>query len=272
MIRRNALANYLDRLQQEGRIVFTAGEAERALRIGHRSFLDSAERLQRVGKLLCPRQGFYVVVPAQYHTMGTPPLTWYIDALMQSENQPYYVGLLKAAEILGATHHAVMQFQVICGKRLPELRLGRTLVAFYFRRTLPVETFGIEDRKSDTGSYKISTGAMTALDLFRYPHASGGLDNVTTVLADLAENINLAELLQLSNYVEQTTVQRLGYLLDWLGESRLSEPLHSSLLEHRSLRWTELVPSSINKTSSVCSVHRNAKWRIKSHRHPDPDL
>ena len=42
---RQALHSYVDRLLSEGRSVFTAGDAEEALRVGHQSFLDASERL-----------------------------------------------------------------------------------------------------------------------------------------------------------------------------------------------------------------------------------
>ena len=46
------------------------------------------------------------VVPPQYASWGAPPPGWYIDDLMRHEGRPYYVGLLKAAELHGATHQA----------------------------------------------------------------------------------------------------------------------------------------------------------------------
>ena len=55
---------------------------------------------------------------------------------MRHETHPYYVGLLKAAELHGATHHAVMEFQAISSKRLPKLRAGRNLIVFYFRKDM----------------------------------------------------------------------------------------------------------------------------------------
>ena len=70
---RQSLSKYVDRLLSEGRSVFTATEAENELGVGHRSFLDAAERLQRSRKLLTPRQGFYVVVPAAVRRLGRPP-------------------------------------------------------------------------------------------------------------------------------------------------------------------------------------------------------
>ena len=187
---RSALSRYVSSLLSSGRTVFTAEEAEQTLGVGHGAFLDAAERLQRRKALVNPRQGFYVVVPPQYASWGAPPPAWYIDALMRHESQAYYVGLLKAAELHGATHQAVMEFQVISAKRFPKIRVGRNLIVFYFRKELEAVTEGIEGRKTDTGTMKVSSAALTALDLLRYPQASGGIDNVATVLSDLGQRID----------------------------------------------------------------------------------
>ena len=269
---RNALATYVDRLLSEGRSVFTAAEAEDELGVGHRSFLDASERLQRSGKLLRPRQGFYVVVPPQYARWGAPPPTWFIDALMRWEEEAYYVALLKAAELHGATHQAVMQFQVVCGKRLPEIRAGRNLIVFYFRRAMALPIAGIEDRKTDTGTMKISSAALTALDLLRYPQASGGIDNVATVLAELAPAIEPNELASLSAQVERSVVQRLGYLLDWLGADRLARPMLHALRSKAPLRWTEFEREAHDPDFTLDPPLQDAKWRIVAHRAPEPDL
>ena len=47
-------------------------------------------------------------------------------------------------------------------------------------------TAGIEGRKTDTGTMKISSAPLTALDLLRYPQASGGIGNVATILSDVS--------------------------------------------------------------------------------------
>ena len=139
---RSALSGYVSGLLSTGRTVFTADEAEQALGVGHGAFLDAAERLQRRKALLNPRQGFYVVVPPQYASWGAPPPAWYIDALMRREGQAYYVGLLKAAELHGATHQAVMEFQVVTAKRLPRIRAGRSMIVFYFRKDMEAVSRG----------------------------------------------------------------------------------------------------------------------------------
>ena len=237
---RSALSRFASGVLSEGRTVFTAGEAERALGIGHGAFLDAAERLQRREALLNPRQGFYIVVPPQFASWGAPPPAWYIDDLMRYEGQPYYVGLLKAAELHGATHQAVMEFQVVSPKRLPTIRAGRSLMVFYFRKYMDGVKPGIEAHKTDSGIMKISSAALTALDLLRYPQASGGSDNVATVLLDLGQKIDPQELAALSEVVERTVVQRLGHLLEHLGHGSRTGPMLEALQRRGSPLWTEL--------------------------------
>ena len=269
---RQTLLAYIDRLLSEGRSVFTAAEAEDDLRVGHRAFLDASERLQRSGKLLKPRQGFYVVVPPQHAGWGAPPPTWFIDALMRWEGEAYYVALLKAAELHGATHQAVMQFQVMCGKRLPEIRAGRHLIVFYFRKAMALPLTGVEDRKTDTGTMQISSAPLTALDLLRYPQASGGIDNVATVLAELAPAIRPEELASLSAQVERSVVQRLGYLLDRLGADHLAQPMLETLRSKAPLRWTQLEGAPRDSYLTADPPLRDTRWRIVAHRPPEPDL
>ncbi len=114
---RTNLSSYMTHLLSQGQIVFTDEQAQHVLQIGKGALLDAAQKQQRRNYLIMPRRGFYVIVPPQFLSMGAPPPSWYIDALMAHEQRPYYVGLLKAAELHGATHQAVMEFQVITDKR-----------------------------------------------------------------------------------------------------------------------------------------------------------
>ena len=270
--RRSGLSSYVSGLLSAGRTVFTAEEAERALGVGRGAFLDAAERLQRRRALLSPRQGFYVVVPPQYTSWGGPPPTWYIDALMRHEGQAYYVGLLKAAELHGATHQAVMEFQVMSAKRLPKIRAGRNLIAFYFRKNLEAVTAATENRKTDTGTMMISSAALTALDLLRYPQASGGIDNVATVLSDLGQRIDPEQLTSLSALVERPVVQRLGHLLEHLGHDALTGSMLETLQARGSLPWTELDRQEVRDPDfELEPQQRDPRWRVIVRRVPEPD-
>lgn len=269
---RSALSSYITELLSAGRSVFTADEAESALNVSHGAFLDAAERLQRRKTLLSPRQGFYVAVPPQYATWGAPPPSWYIDALMGHEGQNYYVGLLKAAELHGATHQAVMEFQVVTSKRFPKIRAGRNLIVFYYRKDISEVAEGVEKRKTDTGTMRLSSPALTALDLLRYPQASAGIDNVATVLSDLGPRINEAQLAHLSRTVERPVVQRLGYLLDWLGHGAKAEAMHHVLLARSHSNWTELDRAEARDPDfALDPIDRNPRWRVIIRRNPEVD-
>ena len=269
---RSALSSYVSSLLSTGRTVFTAEEAEHALGIGHGAFLDAAERLQRREALLSLRQGFYLVVPPQYASWGAPPPAWYIDALMRREGQAYYVGLLKAAELHGATHQAVMEFQVVTAKRLPRIRAGRSLIVFYFRKDMEAVSGGIEERKTDTGTMKMSSAALTALDLLRYPQASGGIDTVAAVLSDFGQKIDPEQLAALSAVVERPVVQRLGYLLDHLGHDSLTGPMLESLRARGSPPWTELDRRGAQDPDFAPEPRqRDLRWRVIVRRVPPVD-
>ena len=270
--RRSPLSSFVSGLLSAGQVVFTAEEAEHALGIGHGAFLDAAERLQRREALLNPRQGFYVVVPPQYASWGAPPPAWYIDSFMRREGQAYYVGLLKAAELHGTAHQAVMEFQVVTAKRLPRIRAGRSMIVFYFRKDMEAVTAGLDDRKTDTGTMKISSAALTALDLLRYPQASGGIDNVTTVLSDLGQKIDPGHLAVLSGAVERPVVQRLGYLLEHLGHDAVAEPMLEALHARGSLPWTELDRQEARDLDFAPEPRlRDFRWRIIVRRVPQVD-
>jgi predicted transcriptional regulator of viral defense system len=269
---RSALSNYISRLLSSGRVVFTAEEAEQALGVGRGAFLDAAERLQHRKALLSPRQRFYVIVPPQYASWGAPPPPWYIDDLMRHVEQVYYVGLLKAAELHGATHQAVMEFQVVTAKRLPNIRAGRNMIAFYYRKEIAAVQVGIEERKTDTGMMKVSSPALTAFDLLRYPQASGGLDNIATVLSDLGSAIDPGLLETLSKVMERPVVQRLGYLLDRLGHGRAAESMRASLQAKGTPRWTELDRKEASDPDFAPEpLERNERWRVIVRRIPEVD-
>ena len=182
----------------------------------------------------------------------------------------HYVGLLKAAELHGATHQAVMEFQVVSNKRLPKIRAGRNLIVFYFRKEMEAVTAGVEDRKTDTGTMKISSAALTALDLLRYPQASGGIDNVATVLSDLGGSIDSEQVAAFSPLVERPVVQCLGHLLERLGHDALTVPMREALHARGSPPWTELDRQQVRDPDFAAEPQeRDPRWRVIVRRVPE---
>jgi predicted transcriptional regulator of viral defense system len=204
--------------------------------------------------------------------MGRPAAGVVIDDLMRHEGRPYYVGLLKAAELHGATHQAVMEFQIITDKRLPKIRAGRSAIAFYYRKDMPAVSGAIEDRKTDTGSVKISSIELTMLDLVRYPRAAGGLDNIATIISDLGEHIDPGKLANLSAAFERSVIQRLGYLLKSAGYADRVQALHDAMPKTPPLPWIELERSqAADPDLSPKPKERNERWHVIVRREPERD-
>jgi hypothetical protein len=265
-----SLPDYMTDLLSAGRTVFTRDEAITALGVTPRGFLKAAERQQRRHALLNPRHGFYVVVSPQYLSWGAPPPSWYIDDLMRHEGHPYYVGLLKAAELHGATHQAVMAFQVVTDKRMPKIRAGRSIISFIYRKDMARIADALVDHKTDTGRMKISSPELTALDLLRYAHVTGNIHSIATVLSDLGAKMRPEPLAKLAPVFERTVIQRLGYLLDFLKHTQCAAVLHDHLQKSRPLPWVELEPGRRRKTPPE-PLERNARWSVIVRRLPEVD-
>ncbi len=256
-----SLASYVEELASSGRTTFTREDAMAALGVSHGAFLDAAARLKKRGHVFAPRRGFYVITPTRYLKWGAPPPSWYIDAMMKDAGRPYYVALLKAAEIQGAAHQAVMEFQVVTDRQWKPIRAGRSKLAFYFRKDMESIEQGVERRKTDTGSMRMSSPALTALDLVRYPHASGGISHAASVLNELGTQIDPTRLDALVPKFERSVVQRLGYLLDLLGQEELAACLERHL--HRgNAPWVELEPRDGGVIAASEERQRNSRWHI----------
>ena len=259
--RTTTLPGYVEELASSGRTTFTREDAMEALGVSHGAFLDAAARLKKRRHIFAPRRGFYVITPTRYLKWGAPPPSWYIDAMMKNAGRPYYVALLKAAELQGAAHQAVMEFQVVTDRQWKPIRAGRSKLAFYFRKDMESVEQGIELRKTDTGSMRMSSPALTALDLVRYPHASGGISHTASVLNELSTQIDPKRLDALLPPFERSIVQRLGYLLDFLGQEELAACLERHLYRGNA-PWMELEPREAGVITASQERERNSRWKI----------
>lgn len=266
------LTDYIDDLQVQGRMSFTASEAISALRVSNSAFLAAAERQQRRSKLVKPRRGFYVVVPPFYRNWRAPCPTLYIDALMNYENAPYYVALLQAARFYGASHQAVMEFQVMTEKRMPELIVGSGRIGFYNRKSIRSVMDGVEQRHNTSGSFNVSSPALTALDLVRYPLGAAGLDNIATVLFDLGSKIKARQLASLSKAFARPVVQCLGFFLDNLGFLSKTNQMYEKLQTRGTVPWVEFNQRE-SRTGRLVRVPilRDEKWKVIVRRLPEVD-
>jgi len=216
---------FVEGLLGQGRYTFTREEAECRLRRSRAAAYMALHRLVKAGWLVMPRSGFYVIVDPQHRAAGTLPPEWFIHELMKHMDRPYYVGLLSAAQVHGAAHHRPQEFQVVIPERaVRPIRAGNVQIRFYGKG--PFDRAEAQDAKTPTGLMKVATPGTTAWDLVRYFKAAGGLENVVTVLSELAEKLDAKRLRDsVKRHGEVIVAQRLGYLLDRVGRRSLTKGL-----------------------------------------------
>ena len=99
------IAHYIDGLLAQGVYCFSGLEAAEALGSSVVATRAALRRLRHKGEIAMPFRGFYVIVTPEHRKLGCLPANQFVPALMERLAEPYYAGLLTAAEHLGAAHH-----------------------------------------------------------------------------------------------------------------------------------------------------------------------
>lgn len=226
----------------DGKYFFTRDEACAVLGITHEQFRAQAYRLAKNLQLRRLVRNFFMIIPTEYHHLGGLPPHWIIDTLMRHLNQNYYVGLLSAAALHGAAHQQPMVFQIITDKLTRSITLERGTIEFHVSRHCL-----IAEKKQitlPTGYTLIATIEQTMIDLVRFPLACGGLNNVATVLNELAQTCNATHFEHiLTLNLPITVLQRLGYILEFLKHGHLAQLVHIALTGSH-MQIIPLIPSA----------------------------
>ena len=238
---RGFVARFVQEVQARGSLTFSLDEIA-ARRADHGRALEAALRrhaatgaIRRVTR----KSGFFVIVPPEFRAMGVPPLDWWLDDYMTHLGVPYYLGLLSAAAWHGSSHFAAMESQVMAARRLKPITVGRTRIRFFLKTR--AEATPTERRGNPWGAIVVSTPEATLLDLLRYP-AGGGIGRVALIAADLAGSCRASGLkAALDAADDMPAAQRLGFLLDHLGEKALSGAIER-WLSRRTIRMVDLEP------------------------------
>jgi predicted transcriptional regulator of viral defense system len=258
------ILGYIDGLAAQGRYHFTTEEAVVALCSSPVAARAAIRRQREKGRVAMPFRGFHVIIPPEYRALGCLPADQFVPQLMEHLGLVYYVGLLTAASLHGAAHQAPMVFQAVVAQNRPEIRCGRVRAEFVARAN--VGEIPTVQRNTLRGVLLVSTPEATAFDLAGYPGHAGGMSNVVTVLAELAESMDAARLLGEADHSPLPWTQRLGYLLERAG----IEPLAAPLAEYVSKRAKEYVPLRPRKPAARAS--RAPRWRLLVNEEVEADL
>lgn len=251
---RGRISRFVADLPVQGRYHFTTDEVIEVTGASRAAVGAALRRLRRDGLLAMPFRGFHVVVPPEYRRLGCLPPAQFVPQLVTRLGLSYYVGLLSAAELLGAAHQKPQAFQVVVGLNRPPLTCGEVRVEFVGRSNVAEIPF--LELNTPRGTVRISSPEGTAFDLVGYVHRCGGLDNVATVLRELVERLRARELARAARLSPAPWAQRLGFLLDAVGADALSGPLAAYV--GRVAR--EYVPLDVGGRKSVRS--RSQRWKL----------
>ncbi len=182
--------------------------------------------------------------------------------LMAKMNEPYYLGLLTAAEHHGAAHQRPQTTQVMVRKNRRPIECGMVKVEFIARADL--QAMPVVEINTPRGTVRIATAEVTALELAGYPNHAGGLSNVATVISELAEDIDPCRLIEVAAKSPLSWSQRLGYLLELVGQSSLARELQPFVKEHAQ-SYTPL------RRSAGTAGRRVPEWKVIENVEVEPD-
>ncbi|MDD9970185.1 MAG: type IV toxin-antitoxin system AbiEi family antitoxin [Myxococcales bacterium] len=258
------LHKWVEALPEDGRYTFSRPEVQAIAHASDAAIKMALYRLKRNGAVVSPRRDFFVVVPREYRSAGCPPASWFIDDLMRHLERDYYVGLLTAAALHGAGHQQPMAFQVIVDAAERGIEVGRVRIEFHVSNLVAAaETQRVQ---TETGTMTVSSPETTVFDIVRFPAACGSWSNVATVLAELAEKLDVDRLVEGVARVARSDVQRLGWLLDFLHETELANALAATLNDKR------LHPTPLVTTRARGNAALDPRWRVLVNDDLEPDL
>lgn len=254
----NYLDDYVNSLLSDGRFYFSLKElidiypnhSKAALKL-------SLNRLSSKRKILSVYKGFYVIIPIEYKHRKIIPPELFIDQLFSYLNRQYYVGLISAASLHGASHQQPMEFYIFIDK--PSIRPTKAeglKINYVVKNSLDIK--GIEIKKTDAGYIKISSPELTAIDLIDYHKRIGGLNRASTILYELSVSISPEKLKEVFSYdISLSALQRLGYIFDVVLHRKDLALIIKDFLADKVLFRVPLKPG--NKKSGF---NVNSEWKV----------
>lgn len=250
-----SLKSWIDEKQAQGRYSFLRTDAIRESGLTPNTVARALRQAVKDGRIVRLKEYAYVIVPLEYRAAGSPPPAWFIHDLMTAMKLPYYVSLLSAAALHGASHQQPQVFQVMTDRSVRPISAGRTRIQFFASKY--VTRAATKEIKTPTGLMRIATPETTVVDLVRFVKAAGHLDYVSTLIQELSPSLDAKRLITAVRVVgDIPNAQRLGYILDSVRRRTISDPLHA-WIEKRIERMQPLRPGY-----PTDGAKENRRWRL----------
>jgi predicted transcriptional regulator of viral defense system len=252
--KRGAATAFVNGIRKRGRIGFCVEELMGMTGLSELAARRQLTRLFPWVVRITPRQEFFLIVDPEHQQLGAPPPSWWLDAYFSWLGRPYYLALHSAAAEHGSTLQALQVTQVMTDKPRRDIVLGRVRIQFFVKSHAQLTPTQLAAHAF--APLAVSTQAATLVDLVQYAPRIGGIERCAETLLPLLPSIKRSDLLKaLQHDPEVPTLQRLGFVLDALGCSRLADTVHAKLPS--SLRTVVL---NVGGESNSAPVDR--RWSI----------
>jgi predicted transcriptional regulator of viral defense system len=224
-------------------------------------------RLSDKGEIVNLRKGFYLIITPRYSSAKKLPIQLYCEKLFNYLNRDYYVGLFSAAKFHGASHQQIHRDYLITEKPKFNDISKNTLDVRFFTASLWSEK-NIQQRKSDAGIFRISSPALTIVDLIHHQTKLGGINRMLATIEELTEELIETDVSELLNwYPNKSTLQRFGFLLEELDVKKEFQEMIYADLKVKKIYPVLLSPKSKEKPGAV-----DNKWKVDVNVKLESDL
>lgn len=260
-----SLDQFVDDRLLHGRAHFNREEALAAVDLKPDGLTAAITRLVKKQRLANPRHGFYLILRPEDQMAGAPdPVRW-IDPLMKYQGLDYRISLLRAAAFHGSSHQAAMVFQVVVPKQLRDFEIGRHRLQFLYQTPKAFAKLNQPDwldrMKSDAGFAQVAGVELTLLDCARYFHKATGINGVAQIAKDIGAKAEPRVLAKAAAAYENSSVRRLGYLLERAGHTRQANALEPFVKKAKTA--VPLDPSVKPLIESLSGLHeKDARWKL----------
>ena len=257
----NRIETWITQCLSKGKISFSLKEVKEEFANDSGITIKSGlNRLVQKEKVVSIFKGYYIIIPPQYSSKGIIPTAMFIDGLMKFLERKYYVALLNAAALHGASHQQPQEYFVVT--EYPVLRATNKKglkINYISTRQLPPEKL-TEKKKTETGYINISNPLLTAIDLISYEKKIGGLNRAATVINELLETVKRNDVSEeLINYASVSSLQRLGFVLDEiLNKKEIADRIFSRCKKAGKKFYLIPLKASGKKSQEVLSE----KWKL----------
>lgn len=263
----SGVAEYIIKSLQYEEYAFTWEELKNNSSKTDVALINELSRLTKKGEILNLRQGFYLILPPRYRSYRKVPLELYVEKLFKYLGKPYYIGLYSAASFYGASHQQIQKDYVIT--KVPNIRnikKGVILLDVFAKSSWPPKN--ILQKKSDAGYFKVSSPALTAIDLIHYQSKLGGINRMLAIIEELIEEIKQDDIEDLLTWYPHTSsIQRLGFLLSELQADHTIVSLLSDFLKGKNYYPILLSPEKNRRPGSTANV-----WKVDVNIEMESDL